>query len=962
MISIDPTILALAATGLPTAPRLPRHGWDQRLDEIFRNGLAGFLARAYAAGVIELNESSAELLKLRLESEAIRAVQLEGELIRLAPLLADLPAAVIKGAVLAHGAYPDPQLRPFTDIDLIVADESHGDAVAALEGFGYVRTRPEPTPGYDARVGKALTLSHPGGVVVDLHRTLVAGVQGVSIHIEELLETRGSIELGGVAIPAPTWEAHLIEAALHAVVGDGLGRALSIRDVAQLALLADLDGRRAAALAARWKVNGTVAGGLRAAADGLGFELPSSLRGLAEQSAPLDLAPTAESRSARIRLDELRHGPVRRRITVLRAMLTPSRAFLRWNEGEGSVPRLYGRRWRTLYRRTTEARGDPTPAARTRPVTPPGGAFTRRRSAEPDDGWTGSPSRALARARPPAVALARLLPNAPVTRPRAGLLAVGAGGAASSARSAVPARQERWTAHRPRHLPAGATKGDDTHDGNDVGDREDAGEGGPPIVPPVAVPGAGAAAERSRGIPVAVAPSGVRFCIGGLALLVVTAIATRIGISALGVALIPAAAVLFAVAAERRITRLRPEEHWVGQWLVIGVIAKVAASYLRYLTLVVSYEGVGDATLYDQVGRELALAWAGKGPDPTLIGIKETNFVKWFTGLVYYAFGANQIAGYFVFGLLALVGSYLWYRATVDAVPMMDKRVYLFLVLFAPSIAFWPSSIGKEALMQLGIGAMALGTSYLMRQDLLKGLAFGLAGGWWLYTVRPHLLALVTIATGLAYLAGRVKPRDAAHGNVLIRSLGLLVIALLVGFAIGQGTQFLGIKDLSVSSVETTLDNQSKGTAKGGSSFDNGGDYLSPVNLPRGAVTVLLRPFPWETGTPFQLLASLESAVVIVFILFRLGSLKNALLRARTSPFLLYCWILTILYSATFAAFSNFGLLVRQRSLVLPAFYVLLSVSAAPLARSSPSDRPVIAEPSDHDPTLGARAMPGPSG
>jgi hypothetical protein len=125
---------------------------------------------------------------------------------------------------------------------------------------------------------------------------------------------------------------------------------------------------------------------------------------------------------------------------------------------------------------------------------------------------------------------------------------------------------------------------------------------------------------------------------------------------------------------------------------------------------------------------------------------------------------------------------------------------------------------------------------------------------------------------------------------------------------------------------------------------------------------VLIRPFPWETDTPFQLLASLESAAVAVFILTRLGSLKNALLRARSSPFLLYCWVLTILYSATFAAFSNFGLLVRQRSLVLPAFFALLCVSAAPLPRSSPDETAVSADPSGRDPTAGERATPGPSG
>ena len=45
-------------------------------------------------------------------------------------------------------------------------------------------------------------------------------------------------------------------------------------------------------------------------------------------------------------------------------------------------------------------------------------------------------------------------------------------------------------------------------------------------------------------------------------------------------------------------------------------------------------------------------------------------------------------------------------------------------------------------------------------------------------------------------------------------------------------------------------------------------------------------------------------------------------------PFLFYCWTLTILYAVTFQAFANFGLLDRQRSLVLPALYVLLCLDS----------------------------------
>ena len=202
----------------------------------------------------------------------------------------------------------------------------------------------------------------------------------------------------------------------------------------------------------------------------------------------------------------------------------------------------------------------------------------------------------------------------------------------------------------------------------------------------------------------------------------------------------------------------------------------------------------------------------------------------------------------------------------------------------------------------------------------------GAAGGWLLWVVRPHLLALATVAAACAYFAGRVRPAESRAYAGLRRPIGMLLMALLVVFAVSQGAKFLGIEELSISSIEAELDEQTERSSQGGSEFDNGGNSLNPLNLPRGAVTVLLRPFPWETYGTLQLLASLESVLLAALIVARLSSLKAALLGARAMPFLLYCWVLTILYAATFSSFANFGLLVRQRSLVLPALFVLLAV------------------------------------
>ena len=156
-----------------------------------------------------------------------------------------------------------------------------------------------------------------------------------------------------------------------------------------------------------------------------------------------------------------------------------------------------------------------------------------------------------------------------------------------------------------------------------------------------------------------------------------------------------------------------------------------------------------------------------------------------------------------------------------------------------------------------------------------------------------------------------------------------MILGLLLVFAVTQGADFLGIESLSVQSLEAELDEQTERSSIGGSSFETSGNSLSPRNLPIATVTVLFRPFAWETDSGLQMLASLESALLLVLIVVRLSSFRIALLRARAFPFLIYCWSLAVLYIIAFSSFANFGLLVRQRSLLLPALFALLCVSPA---------------------------------
>jgi hypothetical protein len=242
---------------------------------------------------------------------------------------------------------------------------------------------------------------------------------------------------------------------------------------------------------------------------------------------------------------------------------------------------------------------------------------------------------------------------------------------------------------------------------------------------------------------------------------------------------------------------------------------------------------------------------------------------------------------------------------------------------------FWPSSIGKEALMQFGLGSVSLGVAHLFNNRLARGLIAGFPGAWLVWVVRPHLLGLVVPAAVIAYALGRTRTRhDPTLKPSIVKPIGLVVLVFVAVFAVTQGAKSLGLPSLSLTSINAELEATAESTGQGASAFDSGDASVSPVGLPRGMVTVLLRPFPWEVSSGLQILAALEGVALVGFMVYRRQSLLRSLRELRTTPFVLYCWTLVLVYSLMFQAFANFGLLVRQRSLVLPALYVLLCLES----------------------------------
>ena len=102
----------------------------------------------------------------------------------------------------------------------------------------------------------------------------------------------------------------------------------------------------------------------------------------------------------------------------------------------------------------------------------------------------------------------------------------------------------------------------------------------------------------------------------------------------------------------------------------------------------------------------------------------------------------------------------------------------------------------------------------------------------------------------------------------------------------------------------------------GGSAF--GEDESIGTRLVQ-APMLMFRPFPWEANNWNALLASLEGLILLSLTLWQRVGLYRLFLSARSTPLAVFAICFFGIFSIVFSiSISNFGLLTRQRVMVLP--------------------------------------------
>lgn len=317
----------------------------------------------------------------------------------------------------------------------------------------------------------------------------------------------------------------------------------------------------------------------------------------------------------------------------------------------------------------------------------------------------------------------------------------------------------------------------------------------------------------------------------------------------------------------------------------------------------------------DAIGYYLAALRGGVEFDVGTAGI------QYLTMLLVQVFGMSFLGLFLFYNILGSIGL-LAFDACLR-IATQDKtrntRRLATLIIFLPSVSFWSSSIGKDAISFLAAGLALWAALDLNRRIPLITVAVVL-----MLLVRPHMAGMMLIGLTVALL---VERRFSFPKKLLLGAMAVSVAIPMVPFAL----EYAGLGEASntealVSYVETRQGYNMEG---------GGGVDLQSMNLPMKLFTYMFRPVIFEAQTVFALAAAIDNLILLYLFTMGwrvlIGGGANVERGARVFlwVYAMAAWLALSLTSA------NLGIAMRQKWMFIPML-IFLFISAMGTARVQP--------------------------
>jgi len=365
------------------------------------------------------------------------------------------------------------------------------------------------------------------------------------------------------------------------------------------------------------------------------------------------------------------------------------------------------------------------------------------------------------------------------------------------------------------------------------------------------------------------------------------------------------------------ITVIARKKPFLFKVMFAGLIAKLFAGWLY--TALPSFQGTDARWVYFETARQLSTSATDIAYFFPLHRLWGTNFIIFIASYLFLLIGPSLAAAIVLFGMVSFWGEFLLYCAFVRAFPAADRRLAALAIFLFPSVVYWTAMLGKDALMLFAIGLIAYGVA---RRFDANGWFAIVLGSALASMIRPHIGAFLAISLFATYIISDLRQRRQVIG------LKLLLFPIFIIVCLGMATYARESLDLnSLDDAQAMAEFAHEHDNVGGSAF---GGETTPVDRFAGAPLLMFRPFPWEANKASVLVASCEGLALFIFVFRRRTGLLRLLRNARSTPLVVFAGCFFTIFSMVFSlSLSNFGLLVRQRVMVLPLVLMLL-VAAGP--------------------------------
>jgi hypothetical protein len=391
--------------------------------------------------------------------------------------------------------------------------------------------------------------------------------------------------------------------------------------------------------------------------------------------------------------------------------------------------------------------------------------------------------------------------------------------------------------------------------------------------------------------------------------------------------------------------------HRQGFWIkIIGCIAFIIYNtYLSPGDSIYLYQKEGKAIYHLILNNSDNLKWlfkTGRAFDISLLSDRsnagyfhsEANFltIKLVTVFSFFT-AAKYAATNLIFAAIAFSGVWKLFLFFYRQYPAKHKK-FAIAILYFPTFVFWSSGILKDTICIAALGWITYAGYDLFynKKSLIKNLIYIFVFGYLLAVLKVYILLAYAPFFILFIILKNVQ-------GVRVRILRFFLAPFLIALSVFAFTNILtsyndelgvyGIDDVtsSISSLNAAFE-QKNGDEDAASNFKLGvnydGSFTSLLKCaPVAIATTFFRPFIWEAHKISQLLAALESLVLMYFtlyIIFKSG-LFGFVRIILTDPLIMYCFLFSLVF-AMFVGVStlNFGTLVRYKIPCLPFYAISL--------------------------------------